>query len=82
MHKHNNGEPTKWIIVSCPCCSGNKKVINGQLLKYAREQANLSQREFGWIVNLSSPYISDIERNRRDCPEDIFKAYMKLRKRA
>lgn len=80
MHKHNHDKPTKWINISCPCCSGNKKVINGQLLKYARERANLSQREFGKFLKVSSPYISDIERNRRDCPEDIFEAYMSLKK--
>jgi hypothetical protein len=82
MHKYIKGKLNKYIILPCPCCSNNKKIINGQFLKYARKQAGLDQRTFGNLIRpkVSSSYISDIERNRRDCPENIFEVYMRLRK--
>jgi hypothetical protein len=77
MHTQHN--ITKWILVPCPCCNGRRKVINGQWLKNIRENAQMDQRAFGRETNTSGPYISDIERNRRDCPSDIFEAYLRLR---
>jgi len=78
MHKHN-GNIAKWITVKCPNCGSNKRIINGQWLKMIRVQADLDQRAFGRYVNVTSPYISDIERNRRDCPTDILEMYLSFR---
>ena len=77
MHKHN-GQLSKWITTPCPCCGGNRKIINGQWLRQLRENVMMDQRTFGSMTNTSGPYISDIERNRRDCPNDILDAYMRL----
>lgn len=79
MHIHNNTNIIKWITTPCPNCGGNKKIINGQWLKAIRNKAGLDQRAFGKLVNTTSPYISDIERNRRDCPSDIFEMYLNLK---
>jgi hypothetical protein len=79
MHKHNGNQISKWITVPCPCCNGNRKIINGQWLRNIRELAMLDQRTFGKETNTSGPYISDIERNRRDVPTDILEAYLRLK---
>lgn len=76
---HIKHKLSKWITVPCSCCNGKRKVINGQWLKNIREQAMIDQRTFGRETNTSGPYISDIERNRRDCPTDIFEAYLRLK---
>lgn len=68
----------KYIITPCNECSKPKKVLNGNWLRAIREKAGLNQRAFGKCINTSSPYISDIERNRRECPIDILEAYLKL----
>jgi transcriptional regulator with XRE-family HTH domain len=70
---------TKYITLPCNECGQPNRVVNGQWLREIRESANLSQREFGKLANCSSPYISDIERNRRSCPSDILEYYLKLR---
>lgn len=69
---------SKYIKIPCNECGKPKRVINGQYLKQQRENAQLSQREFGRLVNMSSPHLSDIERNRRECPEDVVQAYLLL----
>ena len=70
---------TKYIMVPCNECGSPKKVINGLWLREIREKANLDQRAFGKTVNSSSPYISDIERNRRECPPDILNGYLSIK---
>lgn len=79
-HIHNGNKISKWITIPCPCCNGKKKVINGQWLKSKREQAELDQRTFGsfLIPAVSGPYISDIERNRRECPPEVLDGYLSL----
>ena len=68
---------TKYITIPCNECGSPKRVINGLWLREIREKSlKLSQREFGKKFKISSPYISDIERNRRECPEDILEAYL------
>jgi len=79
MHKHIKAMPPKWTTIPCPCCNGRRTVINGQWLRTIREQAFMDQRKFGKEINVSGPYISDIERNRRDCPADVMEAYLRLK---
>jgi len=78
MSKHNSYNPNKWLDLPCPCCDGMRRVINGQWLKKLREEAGLDQRKFGKRVKRSGPYISDIERNRRECSSDILEEYIRL----
>lgn len=54
------------------------RVRNGLLLRYWRERSGIDQRAFAASVGISGPYISDIERNRRECPPDVFAAYRRL----
>lgn len=68
----------QWITVPCPTCWHDVETINGRWLKEQRELAQMTQREFGVLVHRSCPYISDIERNRRQCPERILVAYQRL----
>lgn len=70
--------PPKTIETRCPTCGHLMRVKNGAALREIRQLANYTQREFGRLVNVSSPYISDIERNRRTCPQEIYDAYMDL----
>jgi len=68
----------KFITLPCNECGHPKRVINGRWLKSLRENAEISQRAFGKIFKVSSPYLSDIERNRRTCPENILQGYIDL----
>jgi DNA-binding transcriptional regulator YiaG len=71
----------KYIEIPCNECGTPKKIINGQWLKQVREDSGMNQREFGALTKTSSPYISDIERNRRSCPDDILFHYLELNNR-
>lgn len=63
------------IWMPCPHCGQSMPVANGLRLRALREVAGLSQRTFAALVDASSPYVSDIERNRRRCPADVLAAY-------
>jgi transcriptional regulator with XRE-family HTH domain len=54
------------------------RVVNGADLRERRQRAGLTQRAFGRRAGVTSPYISDIERNRRACPPDILAVYYSL----
>jgi transcriptional regulator with XRE-family HTH domain len=56
------------------------KVTNGLYLKARRERAGLSQRAFGARLGLSSPYLSDIETNRRVPSRGVIAEYLALKK--
>lgn len=63
------------IRIPCPHCGQPYRVPNGLHLRDLREAAGLSQRDFARLIDASSPYVSDIERNRRRCPADVLAAY-------
>jgi DNA-binding XRE family transcriptional regulator len=71
--------PPAYLTLPCPCCGQPRRVPNGARLRHYREAAQIDQRTFGKFVGLSGPYISDIERNRRDCPASVLAAYGELR---
>lgn len=73
-----------FLQLPCPTCGQLTQMRNGLVLKSRRERAGLTQREFGRRVGFTSPYLSDIERNRRRCPDDLWRAYhaLPLRRRA
>lgn len=73
-------KPPMFLRLPCPTCGQSTLTINGAMLKEWRQRANLTQRAFGEMVGLSSPYLSDIERNRRACPPDVLEAYQVLAK--
>lgn len=73
--------PWMWIARPCPCCGAKQVVVNGAWLQWKRLRAGLTQREFGKRVGVSSPYLSDLESNRRDCPLSLRRAYEKLKAR-
>jgi DNA-binding XRE family transcriptional regulator len=68
----------KTITTPCPHCGQDMRLPKGLYLRDLREAAGISQREFGKKFGVSSPYISDIERNRRECPPEIKAAYLEL----
>jgi hypothetical protein len=65
----------------CPTCGHPRDVVNGAILRFWRQRAGLDQRTFGKSLRVSGPYISDIETNRRECPDHVWQAYQRLRGR-
>jgi transcriptional regulator with XRE-family HTH domain len=63
----------------CPHCGKKTRAINGAWLRWLREGRGLDQRTLARMLDLSGPYLSDIERNRRACPDLIRDAYQELR---
>lgn len=68
----------KWVEVPCVTCGGPTQKLNGLWLRERREKSEMSLRAFARQVKLSAPYISDIERNNRNCPQDIQRTYEQL----
>jgi transcriptional regulator with XRE-family HTH domain len=67
--------------VPCGCCGQLRSVVNGAYLRWRRERAQLDQRTLARQLGISGPYLSDLERNRREIPALILRAYQKLRSR-
>lgn len=60
-------EPAKFTDQACQTCGASRAVLNGAWLRFVRQRAGLTLREFATRAGVSAPYISDIERNRRNC---------------
>jgi predicted transcriptional regulator len=45
--------------------------VNPAWLRWKRETAGVSLRSVARRLDLSAPYISDIERGNRACPDDV-----------
>ena len=71
--------PSKVRRAKCPCCDGIIYRVNGAWLRVKRQQAGLSVRAFARQLDLSAPYISDIELNQRGCTHEIQMAYERLK---
>jgi DNA-binding transcriptional regulator YiaG len=67
--------PPKYRTIVCGECGAPRRVINGTWLRFRRESRELDQRAFARRLGISGPYLSDLERNRRDCPAVILRAY-------
>lgn len=63
---------------ACSACGGPRPVVNGDWLRERRKAAGLTLREMAGRLDFSAPYISDVERNRRNCTPAIRKAYEAL----
>jgi len=71
-------EPNKFTRGACSRCGTPQAVLNGAWLRYRREAAGLTLREFATRRGVSAPYISDIEKNRRNCLPEMRAAYEAL----
>lgn len=72
----------KYVTRPCSECGHATRVLNGAWLRQRREQAGLDQRVFAKRSGFTGPYISDIERNRRACPDIVFREYLMLSRRS
>lgn len=70
--------PKQTYLNECPHCGHQRRVINGAWLRWVRERAGIDQRTLAKRIGISGPYLSDLERNRRECPEIIRREYQKL----
>lgn len=70
--------PPRTRLATCPHCQSRTRAVNGAWLRWARERAQIDQRTLAQSLKVSGPYLSDIERNRRDCPEPVYRAYQNL----
>lgn len=70
----------KFNITDCPKCegSGTVSVVEPGSLREARVEAGVGLNELARRLDLSGPYLSDIEHGRRNCTERIKEAYIKL----
>lgn len=66
--------------VTCDACDGQGHIIKVKpdSLREVREKAGVSLRAMAKLLGFTPPYISDIERGRRNCTPKILKAYDKL----
>lgn len=64
----------------CPHCGQSMRMINGLHLRDLRTQAGLTQRKFGKLLGVTSPYVSDWERNRRTPSADVIEVYRGLKR--
>lgn len=70
--------PKKFTHGECPTCGTPRTIVNGAWLRDRRESAGLSLRDLGARLGFSAVYLSDIERNRRNCTPKIREAYEAL----
>jgi len=78
--KEAGEQPDQWRKTACGECGHERIMINGAWLKWRRQRAGIDQRTFAKRLGISGPYLSDLERNRRDCPDSIEIAYRRLRR--
>lgn len=60
--------PPKTTTIVCGECGAARRVINGAWLRWRRLTRGLSQRAYARELGISGPYLSDLERNRRELP--------------
>ena len=74
-----SGRPTKYLAVPCGECGYLYRRLNGAWLRDRRQRAGIDQRTLARRLGVSGSYLSDIERNRRACPERVLAAYRRLK---
>ena len=72
------GEPSRTRQKPCGHCGHEHAVVNGWWLRWIRERAGLTLRAWASRQGYSAPFISDVERNNRACPDCLELAYMKI----
>lgn len=73
-------QPSKFREERCPRCGSPGNVINGEWLRAQRIKAGLSLREMAARMGFSAQYVSDVEKNRRNCLPKFRAAYEALNK--
>jgi len=67
------------MTMTCPKCDGTGSVLDprlqGQQMRSLRVKKQISLREIAKRTGLSAPYISDLERGRRDFNTDLIQRY-------
>jgi predicted transcriptional regulator len=66
--------------IPCQKCAGTGQLnqVDGTKLRKHREAKGQSLRSLAKGLGFSAAYISDIERNRRACTDEILEAYASL----
>lgn len=63
------------------CCgTGEIEVLDPRWLREVREGAGVSVREMARRLGHSAPYVSDVERGKRNVPRDWLAIYRRLAK--
>lgn len=62
----------------CPTCGAPRNLIAGDWLRARRLRAGLGLRDMARQLGYSAVYLSDIERDKRNCTPFIRKAYEAL----
>lgn len=69
----------KFTDQPCPTCGTARSIVNPTWLRAARESAKLGLRQLADKLGYSAPYLSDVERGRRNCTPRVRKAYEALK---
>lgn len=69
---------SKFTKINCPKCGAPTDKISGGWLREQHNKAGFSLRKLGAKLGYSSPFLSDVENNRRGCSERLRKAYEEL----
>lgn len=63
----------------CPKCNGSGKILDsglvGETLREQRKSARLSLRLVAGRMNISAPYLNDLELGRRNWSEVLIKSF-------
>lgn len=66
----------------CHCCGGSGQELDhaamGATMRAIRERKGISIRQLASKLRLSAPYLSDLERGRRNWRDELINAYHKL----
>lgn len=66
---------------TCHCCNGSGEEIDqgvtGMEMRTLRKSAGLSLKQIGGKIRLSCPYLSDLERGKRNWNTDLIDLYKK-----
>lgn len=68
----------KFVDEPCPTCGSPRSCVNGLWLRRVRKEAGLTLREMARRLDLSAPFLCDVERNRRNVSPKVRKAYESL----
>lgn len=68
---------------ACHCCDGSGKELNhvviGAEMRALRHKVGLSLQEMANRMGFTKPYLSDLERGKRNWNDDLIAAYRKAK---
>jgi DNA-binding transcriptional regulator YiaG len=64
--------------IRCTRCGARRRMIDGASLRAARERLGLSLRACATHLGVSAAYLSDVERNLRNCTPAFLKKYERV----